>query len=140
MADGSVPVGKYSRVALIAIGILPEAEDPSLITTQELSDALGGVEISEQGNVSQVLSAIVEGSNEVGTTYYSDTYGFEDQTKILQTVGYDKTGDIIYPIAQINNDEADDSEKAAAKEFIDFITSDESKEVFKSYYFDTDVQ
>lgn len=140
LADGSVPVGKYTRVALVAIGTLPETEDPSLITTKEVSDALGGVEISEQGNVSQVLNAIVEGSNEVGTTYYSDTYGFEDQTKILETVGYDKTGDIIYPIAQINNDEADDAEKAAAKEFIDYITSDEAKEVFKSYYFDTDVE
>ena len=140
LADGSVPVGKYTRVALIALGILPETEDPSLITTIQVSDALGGVEISEQGNVSKVLHAVVEGSCEVGTTYYSDTYGFEDQVKVLETVSYDLTGNIIYPIAQINNEEADDAEKAAAKEFIDYITSDEAKAVFNSYYFDTNVE
>lgn len=140
LADGSVPVGKYTRVALIALGILPETEDPSLITTIQVSDALGGVEISEQGNVSKVLNAVVEGSCEVGTTYYSDTYGFEDQVKVLETVSYDLTGNIIYPIAQINNEEADDEEKAAAKEFIDYITSDEAKAVFNSYYFDTNVE
>lgn len=140
LADGSVPVGKYTRVALIALGILPETEDPSLITTTQVSDALGGVEISEQGNVSKVLNAVVEGSCEVGTTYYSDTYGFEDQVKVLETVSYDLTGNIIYPIAQINNEEADDAEKAAAKEFIDYITSDEAKAVFNSYYFDTNVE
>jgi molybdate transport system substrate-binding protein len=140
LADGSVPVGKYTRQALIASGILPEAEDPSLITTQEVSEALGGVEISEQANVSKVLLAVAEKSCEVGTTYYSDTYGYEDQVKVLETVSYDLTGNIIYPIAQINNEEADDAEKAAAKEFIDYVTSDEAKEVFQQYYFDTNVE
>ena len=118
LADGSVPVGKYTRQALINLGVLKKVDDPSLITTQEVSDALGGVEISEQGNVSKVLLAVVEGSCEVGTTYYSDTYGYEDQVKILETVGYDLSGNIIYPIAQINNEEADDAAKAAAKEFV----------------------
>jgi molybdate transport system substrate-binding protein len=58
MADGSVPVGRYTRTALMNLGILPEAEDASVYTTAEVSDALGGVEISEQGNVSQVLTAV----------------------------------------------------------------------------------
>src|SRR5699024_2905219 len=79
LAGGSVPVGRYTRQALINLGMLPETDDPASITTQEISDALGGVEISEQDNVSKVLTAVVEGSCEVGTTYYSDTYGFEDQ-------------------------------------------------------------
>lgn len=140
LADGSVPVGKYTRQALMALGTLPEVEDASLITTQEVSEALGGVEISEQANVSKVLLAVAEGSCEVGTTYYSDTWGYEDQVEILQTVGYDLSGNIIYPVAQINNDEADDAEKAAAKEFVDYITSDDAKAVFDQYYFDTDVE
>ena len=140
LADGSVPAGKYTRQALIALGILPETDDPSAITTAEVSEALGGVEISEQSNVSKVLLAVVEGSCEVGTTYYSDTCGYEDQVKILQTVSYDLTGNIIYPIAQITNDEADEAETAAAKDFVDFVTSDEAKAVFDSYYFDTNVE
>ena len=91
LAGGSVPVGKYTRTALMNMGVLPKVDDPSAITTEEVSEALGGLEISEQDNVSKVLSAVVEGSCEVGTTYYSDTYGFEDELDILQTVGYDLT-------------------------------------------------
>ncbi len=139
LADGSVPVGKYTRQALMNLGILPESDDPSAFTTQEVSDAFGGVEISEQGNVSKVLLAVVEGSCEVGTTYYSDTYGYEDDLQIIETVGYDLSGDIIYPVAQIVNEEADAAETEAAKAFVDFITSDEAKAIFDSYYFDTDL-
>jgi len=140
LADGSVPVGKYTRTALMNLGILPETDDPSAYTTQEVSEALGGAEISEQGNVSQVLTAVVEGSCEVGTTYYSDTYGYEDKLSILETVGYDLTGNVIYPISMVINDEADEAETAAAADFLAFVTSDEAKAVFESYYFDTDVE
>lgn len=140
LADGSVPVGKYTRQAMVNAGMLPEAEDVSKITTEEVSQALGGVEISEQSNVSKVLAAVTEGSCEVGTTYYSDTYGYEDQVVILETIPYDLTGNVIYPIAQVQNEEADEAEKAAALDFIKFVTSDEAKTVFRNYYFDTEVE
>ena len=140
LAGGSVPVGKYTRTALMNMGVLDKADDPSTITTEEVSDALGGVEISEQDNVSKVLSAVVEGSCEVGTTYYSDTYGYEDQLDILQTVSYDLTGNVIYPIARVVNDEADDAQNAAADDFLKFILSDDAKSVFDAYYFDTNVE
>jgi len=140
LAGGSVPVGKYTRTALMNMDILPKVDDPSTITTEEVSEALGGLEISEQDNVSKVLSAVVEGSCEVGTTYYSDIYGFEDQLDILQTVGYDLTGNVIYPIARVVNDEADDAQNAAADDFIKFVLSDNAKKVFESYYFDTNVE
>ena len=139
LADGSVPVGKYTRTALMSLRILPETDDPSAYTTQQVSEALGGVEISEQGNVSKVLSAVVEGSCEVGTTYYSDTYGYEDKLDILQKVSYDLTGNVIYPIAQVKNDEADSAETAAAADFESYILSDEAKTIFQNYYFDTNV-
>ncbi len=140
LADGSVPVGRYTRTALMNLGVLPEVEDASVYTTEEVSEALGGVEISEQGNVSKVLQAVVEESCEVGTTYYSDTYGYEDDLDILETVSYDLTGNVIYPIAQVINDEADDAETAAAADFLAYVLSDECKEIFESYYFDTDVE
>lgn len=140
LAGGSVPVGKYTRQALINLEILDQTDEPDKITTEEVSEALGGVEISEQDNVSKVLSAVVEGSCEVGTTYYSDTYGYEDDLDIIQTVSYDLTGNVIYPIAQVQNDEADDAQIKAAEEFEQFILSDEAKEVFDSYYFDTNVE
>lgn len=139
LAGGSVPVGRYTRQALVNLGTLPETDDPASITTEQVSEALGGVEISEQDNVSKVLTAVVEGSCEVGTTYYSDTYGYEDDLDILQTVSYDLTGDVIYPIARVVNEEADDAQTAAAEDFLKFILSDEAKAVFESYYFDTNV-
>ena len=140
LADGSVPVGKYTRQAMINLGLLQEVEDPATITTQEVSDQLGGVEISEQGNVSKVLAAVEEGSCEVGTTYLSDTIGHEDSIKIIETVGYDVTGNIIYPVAQIVNPDADDAETAAAADFIAYITSDDAKALYQQYGFDTDVE
>ncbi|HIW41637.1 MAG TPA: molybdate ABC transporter substrate-binding protein [Candidatus Mediterraneibacter vanvlietii] len=140
LAGGSVPVGRYTRQALVNLGILPETDDPASITTEEVSEALGGVEISEQDNVSKVLTAVAEGSCEVGTTYYSDTYGYEDDLEILQTVSYDLTGDVIYPIARVVNEEADDAQNAAADDFLKFVLSDEAKAVFDSYYFDTNVE
>ena len=139
LAGGSVPVGKYTRQALVNLSILEEAEDVSAITTQQVSEALGGVEISEQDNVGKVLTAVLEGSCEVGTTYYSDTYGYEDDLEILQTVSCDLTGNVIYPIAQVVNDEADETQAQAAKDFISFILTKESKKVFEEYYFDTNV-
>ena len=140
LAGGSVPVGKYTRQALVNMGIIHTSNDPDSITAQEISEAFGGVEISEQDNVSKVLAAVVEGSCEVGTTYYSDTYGYEDELNILQTVSYDLTGNVIYPIAQVKNDEASDAEVSEAKDFIDFVTSDKAKTIFQKYYFDTDVE
>ncbi|WP_455025822.1 molybdate ABC transporter substrate-binding protein [Oribacterium sinus] len=140
LADGTVPVGKYTRQALVALKILPETEDVSKISTQEVSEALGGVEFSEQSNVSKVLAAVVEGSSEVGTTYYSDTYGYEDKLQILEKVPYDLTGNVIYPIAQIKNEEASQEEQDAAKDFIAYVTSDNAKTTFQKYYFDTDVK
>ncbi len=140
LADGSVPVGKYTRQALIKIGTLEEVEDPATITTQQVSDALGGVEISEQGNVSKVLTAVEEGSCEVGTVYLSDTYGHEDSVKIIQEVPYDVTGDIIYPIAQINNPDASEAETAAAAKVLEFFTNDDAKALYDEHLFDTNVE
>ena len=140
LAGGSVLVGKYTRQALVKMGILQEVAAVSLITTQEISDALGGVEISEQDHVSKVLTAVTEGASEVGTTYYSDIYGYEDKVEILEKVSYDLTGDVIYPICLVQNKEADETQKKAAEDFLQFVLSDASEDVFENYYFDTNVE
>lgn len=140
MADGSVPVGKYTRQAMVNAGMLDAVDDVSTIPTDVISQALDGVEINECGNVSAVKTQVAEGSNEVGTVYYSDTYGLEDKLDILQVIGYDLTGNVIYPIAQVKNDEADELEQKAALDFVNFVKSDEAKAIFDSYYFDTNVE
>lgn len=140
LADGSVPVGKYTRQAMVNAGMLEKVDDVSKIPTTTVSEALGGVEINECANVGAVTSAVAEGSNEVGTVYYSDTYGLEDRLEILEKVSYDLTGDVIYPVAQIENPEADELQASTAKEFVDFLITDDAKEIFQKYYFDTDVE
>ena len=140
LAGGSVPVGRYTREALKSLGLLDGSKPAEEYTTEEVSAALGGVEISEQDNVSKVLITVAEGSCEVGTTYYSDIYGYEEDLEILETVGYDLTGDVIYPVCLVENPEADDRQAKAAEDFYEFILSEEAKEVFDSYYFDTDVE
>lgn len=139
LAGGSVPVGKYTRQALVNMGKLPSVEDVSKITTEQVSEALGGVEISEQDNVSKVLAAVAEGSCEAGTTYYSDTWGYEDKLEVLETVSKELTGSVTYPIARIINKDAEEKRNEAAEEFLSYVLSDEAKEVFRSYYFDTDL-
>ena len=140
LADGSVPVGKYTRAALINLGLLQPADDPAAITTAEVSEQLGGVEISEQGNVSKVLTAVEEGSCEVGTTYVSDTVGHENSVRIIETVSNEVSGDIIYPVAGIVNKDASDAETSAAADFIAFITNDDAKALYQKYGFDTNVE
>ena len=140
MADGSVPVGKYTRQAMVNAGMLDAVDDVSTILTDVISQALDGVEINECGNVSAVKTQVAEGSNEVGTVYYSDTYGLEDKLDILQVISYDLTGNVIYPIAQVKNDEADQLEQKAALDFVNFVKSDAAKAIFDSYYFDTNVE
>ena len=140
MADGSVPVGKYTRQAMVNAGMLDAVDDVSTISTDVISQALDGVEINECGNVSAVKTQVAEGSNEVGTVYYSVTYGLEDKLDILQVISYDLTGNVIYPIAQVKNDEADELEQKAALDFVNFVKSDAAKAIFDSYYFDTNVE
>ena len=135
LADGSVPVGQYTRTVLQNMGLLDSSLTAADITTQEISDALGGVEINECGNVSQVLQAVAEGSNEVGTVYYSDAYSEMDRVEILEHIPTDLSGEIIYPVAQVVNPEADELESAAAADFLAFLQTDEAMEVFTAYQF-----
>jgi len=47
---------------------------------------------------------------------------------------------VIYPICLVQNQEADETQKKAAENFMQYILSDEAKAVFESYYFDTNVE
>lgn len=135
LAGGSVPVGKYTREALVNKGIVSCSGDVSEITPSQLSSAFGGVEISEQDNVSKVLIAVAEGTCEVGTTYYSDLYGYEDKITVLEKVSTELTGDVQYPICLVENKEADEAQKKEAEAFWKYVLSEEAEEIFKNYYF-----
>lgn len=134
LADGSVPVGKYTRQALVKAGVLPETEDVSKITTQEIMDTLE-TEINECANVSKVKEAVKEGSCEVGTVYHTDAYSVIDDVDILEHVSKDLTGEIIYPVGLLQNEEADEAQQEAALDFYQFIQSEQSLEIFEKYLY-----
>lgn len=135
LADGSVPAGKYTRAALQKLGVLDASLDAAEITTTEVSKALGGLEINETGNVSKTLEAVAEGSNEVGTVYYSDAYSRIDDIEILEMVDTALTGEIIYPMCRVQNAEATDAVTAAADDFYTFLQTPEVMDIFETYMF-----
>jgi len=135
LADGSVPAGKYTRQVLISLGVLDGAKEAKEYTTAEVATALGGVEINECSNVSKVKEAVKEGSNEVGSVYYSDAYSVKDDVDILEVADSKLTGDIIYPVCRVVNPQATAAETAAADDFIAFLQTDAVKAVFESYMF-----
>lgn len=134
LADGSVPVGKYTRNLLASLGYIEKADDMAAVTTQQISEALG-LEINECGNVSKVKEAVKEGANEIGTVYYSDAYSVKDDVDILEIADTSLTGDIIYPMIRVKNAEATDAVTAAADDFYAFLQTDEVKAVFEKYMF-----
>ena len=135
LADGSVPAGKYTRQLLINLGVLDGTKEAKDYTTADVSKALGGVEINECGNVSKVKEAVKEGSNEVGTVYYSDAYSVKDDVDIIEVADTSLTGDIIYPVCRVNNAEVTAAQTAAADDFIAFLQTDAVKVIFEKYMF-----
>lgn len=140
LADGAVPVGKYARVTMIYEGLLEKTDEPATITASDISAALDGLEINECANVGVVITAVSEGSNEVGFVYYSDYKGYEDSLDIIEILPYEATGDVIYPAAVIVNMNASDEMKSLSSDFVEFLKSDEAKAVFEKYYFDVNIE
>lgn len=135
LCGGSVPVGKYTRIALVSLGVLPESDDPAAYTSDEISQALGGVLIDEADDVEDAAVKAVEGAVEVATIYYSDYYNHQDDLTILARDDGTLTGDIIYPVCQVANPEADEAETAATEDFLAFLQSDFCREAYEQYCF-----
>ena len=136
LADGTVPVGQYTRVALVNSKMVEgDASKPQDISDSDISKALGGLEINSCANVGAVASAVAEGANEIGTVYYSDTFGYENQLDIIEKLPNSLTGDVIYPIAALKGDNTTADELEAAKEFIAYLQTDEAMSVFEKYHF-----
>ena len=135
LCDGTVPVGKYSREAFVNLGYLTASDDNSAYTSDEVSAALGGIEINECANVSVAAQAVAEGSNEIGTIYYSDYFDFQNDLTIIAQDDGTLTGPIVYPVCQINNPEADEAELAATADFLAFLQTPEVAAIFEDHCF-----
>lgn len=121
LAGGEVPVGNYSRQAFEKLGIM---------------DDILNLSIDEKTKVGDVRSAVAEGLAEIGTVYKSDAYKSIDKLDIIDTADaswFDTP--IVYPMALIHNAEADEAEREAARDFYEFLQSEEASAIFEKYMF-----
>ena len=121
LAGEDVPVGQYAREIFNNMGIM---------------DKVNEMEINEGKNVTEVLTAVSEGSNEVGVVYATDAASVADKVDIIAEApeGSLETP-VYYPVGLTVDKEASDSEAAAAKAFLEFLQTDDAMKVFEEYGF-----
>lgn len=121
LAGDSVPVGQYSREIFDNLGI---------------TDEVNKMEINEGKNVSEVLAAVSEGSNEIGIVYATDAASVADKVDVIAEAPADalKTP-VLYPVGLIEDKEASEDDTAAAEAFLEYIKSDDAMKVFEKYGF-----
>ncbi len=121
LAGEDVPVGSYTREIFTKLGILEQVM---------------AMEINEGANVTAVLMAVSEGSNEVGIVYATDANTFKDAVEVIEEAPVDALENpVIYPVALIKNAEASDAKVTAAKEFLAYLQSEEAIKFLKAYGF-----
>lgn len=123
LAGESVPVGQYAREIFTNLGIMEDVEK---------------MEINEGKNVSEVLAAISEGSNEVGVVYATDAASVADKVEIIAEAPADslKTP-VLYPVGLIECEEASEDDAKAAEVFLKYLQSEVALKVFEEYGFST---
>lgn len=121
LAGDSVPVGQYSREIFDNLGI---------------TDEVNKMEINEGKNVSEVLAAVSEGSNEIGIVYATDAASVADKVDVIAEAPADalKTP-VLYPVGLIEDKEASEDDTAATEAFLEYIKSDDAMKVFEKYGF-----
>ena len=121
LAGEDVPVGQYSREIFKNLGI---------------EDDVNKMEINEGKNVTEVLASVSEGSNEVGIVYATDAASVADTVDIIAEApeGSLQTP-VLYPVGLTEDQEASDSEAAAADAFLEYLQSDDALKVFEEYGF-----
>lgn len=121
LAGDSVPVGQYAREIFDNLGI---------------TDEVNKMEINEGKNVSEVLAAVSEGSNEIGIVYATDAASVADKVGVIAEAPADalKTP-VLYPVGLIEDKEASEDDTAAAEAFLEYIKSDDAMKVFEKYGF-----
>ena len=121
LAGDSVNVGQYSREIFDNLGI---------------TDEVNKMEINEGKNVSEVLAAVSEGSNEIGIVYATDAASVADKVDVIAEAPADalKTP-VLYPVGLIEDKEASEDDTAATEAFLEYIKSDDAMKVFEKYGF-----
>lgn len=121
LAGEDVPVGAYAREIFTNMGII---------------DSIMAMEINECANVSAVLAAVSEASNEVGIVYKTDAYSALNSVEIITNAPSEYLSTpVVYPVGMVVNKEADENQKNAAKDFLEFLQTEDVVKVFEDYGF-----
>jgi molybdate transport system substrate-binding protein len=110
----SVPAGQYAQQVLEKLKIWTEVKSKLVFAN----------------NVRQVLASVESGNADAGLVYITDAK-ISNQVKVVVTADEKYHSPIIYPLAVVKRSKNIN----AAKEFSQFLSSDQAKMVFKKYGF-----
>ncbi|MEM9506451.1 MAG: molybdate ABC transporter substrate-binding protein [Cyanobacteria bacterium P01_E01_bin.35] len=110
----SVPAGKYAKEVLDSLK-LPKSLESKFVFAKD---------------VRQVLAYVETGNVEVGMVYRTDAR-ISKQVKIIETAPINSHAPIVYPTAVIRHSK----QIASAKDFIQFLLSNDARNIFADYGF-----
>lgn len=110
----SVPAGKYAKESLTSMGLWDKVESRTVYAK----------------DVRQVLAYVESGDAEAGLVYQTDA-NISDQVKVIAMAGEDTHSSLVYPAAVVK----DSQSQTAAREFVEFLSSDKARAVFEKYGF-----
>ena len=111
----SVPAGQYAKEVLTNLGMWDEIEPKLSLGT----------------DVTAVLNQVAQGSADCGIVYSTDALSTDDVKVICEAPEDALDTPVIYPIAAIK----DTNDTEATQAFMDFLQSQEAKDVFVEYGF-----
>ncbi len=116
MGNSDVPVGQYTQKILAYYGL-----DETALANEGL--------ITYGSNVKEVTTQVKEGSVDCGVIYCTDAFSAE--LKVVDSATEEMCGQVIYPAAVLNISRNPE----VAKDYLDFLTSEEADAVFEAVGF-----
>jgi molybdate transport system substrate-binding protein len=110
----SVPAGQYGKEVLTSLNLYKPIQSKLVFAK----------------DVRQVLSYVETGNVEAGLVYATDA-NVSDNVKVVATASETSHAPIIYPVAVLKESKHPDSAKA----FVQFLSTEPAKNVFKAYGF-----
>ena len=111
----SVPAGQYAQEVLNNTGIWNDVES----------------KLSLGNDVTAVLNQVAQGSAECGIVYSTDAKSTDDVKVVCEASDDALKTPVIYPVAQLKDSKNSD----AANKFLEFLQTQEAKDVFVEYGF-----
>ena len=111
----SVPAGQYAKEALTNLGLWDTVEPKLSLGT----------------DVTAVLNQVAQGSADCGIVYSTDAKSTDDVKVVCEAPEGSLNSSVIYPVAEVK----DPKHPEAAKAFMEFLQSQEAKDVFVEYGF-----